>query len=71
MGEKHDSNGSPRAARAASDARSWHRGDNPQVKPPHCLRGRWSKRHGRPGNDGTREPDHRPRGDRRGRRTGG
>jgi len=37
MGEKHDSNGSPRAARTAGDARSWHRGDNPQVKPLHWL----------------------------------
>jgi ornithine carbamoyltransferase len=36
MGEKHDSNGSPRAARTAGDARSWHRGDNPQVKLLHC-----------------------------------
>jgi hypothetical protein len=34
-GEKHDNSGSPRAARTASDARSRHRGDDPQVKPLH------------------------------------
>jgi hypothetical protein len=37
MGEKHDSSGSPRAARTASDPRSRHRRDNPQVKPLHRL----------------------------------
>jgi hypothetical protein len=36
MGEKHDSSGSPRAARTANDARSQYGRDNPQVKPRHC-----------------------------------
>jgi len=32
MGEQHESSIGPRAARTASDARSLHRSDNPQVK---------------------------------------
>ena len=37
MGEKHESSGSPRGARTADDARSRHRGGNPQVRSLPCL----------------------------------